>query len=408
MPRNPLILLSPFLLFLTGGCGVEASSAPTATVRDSAGVTIVENPGAEVPGGGGWTLAAQPRLAIGSLDGPEESQLFQVRGALRLPDGRIAIANEGSHEIRYYQTDGSHSHSLGGEGEGPGEFNAVNLLGRLGDSLVVLDRRQRRVSIIHPDQGFVRSFTPVEGTVAYPIAGWLFQTGSILFEDIPGMESGAFQEGFHRSPVPYASSDMEGALHTDFGELPGAEMKTITRQTDHGVATMMSTVPFGKSPQVAVAGDLLFYGGQDEFQIDVYGSDGALRRIIRVDQDPVPVTEGDLSAFIEEELAGFSDENQARTRRRDLEDMPLVDQRPPHGPLFADAQGFLFVKEYLMPGDEVARVWVFDPQGALVGEFQLPEGLEVLDVGEDYLLALYEDDYEVEYVQLFDLTRPGR
>ncbi|MFC1660944.1 hypothetical protein ACFL3S_05750, partial [Gemmatimonadota bacterium] len=291
------------LFFLVVGCGVETSPRPSAEVRDSAGVTIVENRGSVVPGGGEWDLSTEPSLVIGSFEGPEEAQLYRVRGGLRLPDGRFVVANEGTWELRIFGSDGSHLGSMGGEGEGPGEFNSVRLLGLLGDSLLVLDRRLRRVSLIHPDEGFVRSFPLAEGVAAYPMDGWLFNTGSILIQDLPLSESGAHEEGFNRTPVPYKSSDLSGALLTDFGKLPGAEMVNVTRQTEHGLATLLSSVPFGKAPEVAVAGDRLFFASHDGYEVKVLGSDGSLQRIVRLDHVPIPVTEEDLAAFVEEEIA---------------------------------------------------------------------------------------------------------
>jgi hypothetical protein len=379
---------------------------PTATVRDSAGITITENPMAGVPGGGGWSVASEPDLVIGSLDGPEAEQLYRVRGAARLPDGRIALGNEGSHEVRFFNPDGSFSHSVGGEGEGPGEFSAVLLAGLWGDTVVVIDRRQKRVSLLHPAGGFVRSFNVADGVVTYPLTGWAFSTGSVLLQDLPMDEAGGFADGFSRSPVPYRSCDPEGEALTDFGRLPGSENVTVTRRTDHGIATMVSSVPFGKDPQMTVAGDHLYFGSHDGYQIDVFTSEGRLQRILRVAHEPVPVTEADFSAFVEEEVGAVSDEDQARSRRRDLEAMPRVETLPPHGALYADTEGYLFVEDYVMPGDERKDVTVFDPEGRMAGSFELPVGLEVLEVGSDYLLARYRDELEVEYVRMYRLTRP--
>ena len=44
--------------------------------------------------------------------------------------------------------------------------------------------------------------------------------------------------------------------------------------------------------------------------------------------------------------------------------------------------------------------------GHLAGE-DLPAEIEILGIGPDYLLALYDDPMEVEYVRLYELTRPG-
>lgn len=415
LPELPRSLSKPFPLLAfplvasmaMTGCGGEGASIPTATVRDSAGITITENPGVAVPGGGGWSVASEPDLVIGSFDGPEAEQLYRVRGAARLPDGRIALGNEGSHDIRFFNPDGSFSHSVGGEGEGPGEFSSVLLAGLWGDTLVVIDRRQKRVSLLHPEEGFVRSFNVADGVVTYPLTGWVFDTGSVLFQDLPMDEAGGFADGFSRSPVPYSSCDTEGEALTDFGRLPGSEMVTVTQQTDHGIATMVSSVPFGKDPKTTVGGDHFYFGSHDAYEIYVFRSDGGLERVIRVAHEPVPVTEADFSAYVEEAVGAVSDNDQARSRRSDLEAMPRVETRPPHGDLYADTEGYLFVENYVMPGDERKGVTVFDPGGRLAGGFELPADLQVLEVGPDYLLARYQDELEVEYVRMYRLTRPG-
>ena len=401
------VWMAPVVLLTLSGCGAGAASGPTAVVRDSAGVTIVENSGATLPEGSGWSLGLDPSLIIGSFDGPEENQLFRVRGAMRLPDGRIAVANEGTQEIRFYGPDGGHLLSMGGEGEGPGEFSAPLLAGRLGDSLVVLDRRLRRISLLHPDQGFVRSLAIAEPVAAYPIMGWFFSTGSMLIQDLPGLDSGGFDQGFQRAPVPYKSCDMTGALLTDFGALPGAENVTVTRQTNHGLATILQSVPFGKAPQVAVAGDRMYFGSQDDFEIQVLRSDGTLERIIRMNRAQVPVTDADLGAFVEEDLAG-RDESERPSRRQTLDEMPRMEFYPAHGALIADGEGYLFVEDYRTPGMDRVPVSVFDPEGALVGRFELPGDLRVLEIGENHLLAVHEDELEVEYLHLYEMTRPGR
>ena len=393
------------LLVLAAGCGIDNAPPPSAEVRDSAGITLVENRG-EIPSrGGGWSLSSEPTVAIGSLDGPEGEQLYRVRGALRLPDGRIVAANDGTKDLRVFASDGSHVASIGREGEGPGEFSSIRLLGLLGDALVLLDRRLRRVSLIHPDEGFVRSFPLPDGVAPYPMDGWLFDTGSVLIQDLPLTEEGAHEEGFNRTPVAYASCDLSGAVLTDFGRLPGAERVNITRETEHGLATLLSSVPFGRDPRVAVSGDLLFFGAQDAYEVTVYRSDGSVSRMVRLDREPVPVTDADLAAFIEEDLRDYQDENEARERRQELEAMPRMAVRPPHGAIFADRSGSLFVAEYRMPGDTTVGMNVFDPTGRLTGRFSMPADLEVLDLGDDYLLGLLEDDLGVETLRLYGLSR---
>ncbi len=37
---------------------------------------------------------------------------------------------------------------------------------------------------------------------------------------------------------------------------------------------------------------------------------------------------------------------------------------------------------------------------------EVPLGLEFLDVGEDYVLALWKDEVDLEYVRLYRLEKP--
>lgn len=114
------------------GCTPE-SAPPGVTVRDSAGVTLVESLASQWPSGEAWAVAPTPALTIGSLDGPHEQQLYRVFGAHRLPDGRIVVANSGSYELRFYDRDGQFLAASGGRGGGPGEFVSMGQNWLIGD-----------------------------------------------------------------------------------------------------------------------------------------------------------------------------------------------------------------------------------------------------------------------------------
>ena len=102
----------------TGGgrSGLESAA------RDSAGITIVENQEPASETRLGWLIGEAPILSIGALEGNPAYELYQVRDAARLPDGRIVVANAGSGELRVFDPSGTHLASWGGRGEGPGEF----------------------------------------------------------------------------------------------------------------------------------------------------------------------------------------------------------------------------------------------------------------------------------------------
>ena len=88
-------------------CGTEPAPATRAVVRDSAGVRIVEHPdGLDLQS---WALSAEPEAVIGHLaDEDPAHQFTQIRGAVRLSDGRIVVGDWGSREARYFDP-GGHS-----------------------------------------------------------------------------------------------------------------------------------------------------------------------------------------------------------------------------------------------------------------------------------------------------------
>jgi hypothetical protein len=131
-----------------------------------------------------------------------------------------------------------------------------------------------------------------------------------------------------------------------------------------------------------------------------------LERIIRLDREPLPVTTADVERYIDEATADAEDENQARQTRESFEEMPLPDFMPAFADLEAAALGYLWIEEYSARADAPPAYTILDPDGGLVGSLTLPREVTVLEIGADYLLGLYRDELEVEYVQLYRLTRP--
>jgi len=86
----------------------------------------------------------------------------------------------------------------------------------------------------------------------------------------------------------------------------------------------------------------------------------------------------------------------------------LPDFMPAFAGLHADHRGFLWVERYRSPGEDTPVFDILAPDGALVGRVSLPPSSDILEIGEDFLLTLYRDELEVEYVRLFTLQRPAR
>jgi hypothetical protein len=78
---------------------------------------------------------------------------------------------------------------------------------------------------------------------------------------------------------------------------------------------------------------------------------------------------------------------------------------PAYASLRLDRSGYLWVEDYRRPGDEQPVWQVFDPEGVLVTSVHTPEGLRILDIGDDYVLGVVRDEFDVERVRLHRLEK---
>ena len=143
--------LLPAAVLTVAACGGGGDGGGAAVTRDSAGIAIVENTGPVWSAGQEWKVDS----VILDIGGDVDS----VSGPVRLGDGRLAIANAGSHEVRVYDAAGAQLHASGRAGDGPGEYRMLAGIWRgPGDSLLVSDFMARRVSVLDRDAKFARSF----------------------------------------------------------------------------------------------------------------------------------------------------------------------------------------------------------------------------------------------------------
>jgi hypothetical protein len=391
-------------LVMVAGCDDE-SDAGAFTVRDSAGVQIAENAGFPAPGAGGWSVDPVPSLVIGEEEGGEAYQLYQVRGATRLPDGRIAIVNAGTQQVRLYTDDGRIDAQFGGQGDGPGEFRQPMLAGLLADTLVIYDSALRRVTMLHPRAGAARDFVVGEEGGGFPIAQGVFADGTVAFG---GGMSFSSQTGFPSGRIRPASSyhavSVTGAKVAEFGEYPGAEM--FAQVSDGGFSAR--SIPFGRITVSATGDSLFFIGKADSYELLAFGRDGGLRRIIRVSAAPRPVTAALRSAHIEEALEAADGANAQAELRRLFDAMPFPEVLPPYAAARADARGHLWVADAEVPGEPTVLWSVIDEAGRAVARVELPAGLRLLEIGTAEVLAWSRTELGVEQVGVYALRRPAR
>jgi hypothetical protein len=409
MPSNRAVIRCSVLLLLPlAACeaaGGESSSGFAA--RDSAGIQIAESTAPAWSDGQGWTLSAKPTLDIGVVEGAPEYQFTRVTGALRLADGRLAVANAGSQEIRFYDAAGKYLRTAGGQGGGPGEFRGLGAIQLLrGDSIFAFDIMQQRLSVFTPEGDFVRSAS-LERT---PDGGMPFATGALrdgsLVARVIGTAGGA-TDGLQRRSETYFHYSADGKMLDTLSVQPGSERFVQTQSGGGDIMSMSITTPlFGHTQLASVNGERAVFGDNESYELAVYTPDGALERLVRRRQEPRPVTDDALEALLKTRLDRISDPGRRQTMERSYREIPHPSTMPSYEAILLDDGGNLWVHEF-QPTPVTPPAWtIFDPEGRMLGSVSLPDRFRPMQIGNDFVLGVWSDDLDVQHVRMYRLEKP--
>lgn len=397
--RSATVLLA-FAVVLPACRPGDASDADRATVRDSAGITIVETVRpAWSDSASAWTIDPRPTTEIGLVEGDLPYLLDRVEGATRLPDGRIVVANRGTNELRFFDAAGAFLQSAGGTGGGPGEFEYLRGLERCGaDSLFAFDLNWQ-TKVFTADGAIVRQMVLLEpGSRRPPYQLACSPTGGFVISGW-GISEGPPEVGFYRSMTAVWLLDADGDSLVSLGEHLGSERI--------GTPNGSGPHPFGRTTRFAIAADEVYLGDGSRFEVRRYSRDGRLIGIQRAPAEDLSITDALVSAYRDDMLERLP-ESRRPAFERELRDMPMPDGVPAFTDLRLDEAGYLWVQRFRVPGD-TGDVWgIFAPDGVFLGHLTMPERLTVHEIGEDYVLGVATDDDGVQRVRVHALERRAR
>jgi hypothetical protein len=414
-PTSSLLLV----LFFSTGCQDIGPRETGFTVRDSAGVEIVENRGEGDLPATGWVVSESPVLRIGTLEGTPAEQFTALGGATRLSDGTIVVLEESVSEVRFFDPYGTHLVTQGGLADGPGEFRYARGFARgPADSIYVHDAATRRLTVFTPEGDFARVKTP---NFAELISRYdpnpscrtmpLFADGSFLACAV-APELSTLEVRRETGLVPRTGFRIV-RLHRDTAraDMLGLWLGPQAYNIVQGPWRSVRAHTFFPSSHLAVGDDpmRLYLAHNPGYDIEVWEPDGQLlRRFRRVDARMAPTEDERAEAW--EVLASSLDEPflDGTFVRRLLAEFPVPDSVPAVAGLMPGPAGELWVKRGpILPSVTTSRFDVFDDGGVYLGEVTMGLSVELLEVGGDYLLAVFKGEYEVPYVLMYDLDRGG-
>ena len=391
------VIFLGLLHLATVGCDGSLPSA-SKSVRDSAGVTITESDSPRWRPVEAWSVDPEPVLDLATSGTGPSHEFFRVRGAVRLSDGTIAVANSGSSEVRLFSARGRFLDAVGRSGDGPGEFQILSRLVRYrADSMVVFDRARGRVTVLSSDLTHSREFVRPLTKEVHPFIDGSFAA----VDDWPSVEYYEGQDELIRTPVPIVRISAVGELLDTLVTPLGNEEYMV--MGEYGASSALPL--FGKELQVSAFRSQLYIGSSEHLGFEVFSSEGQLLRSARAPGYDLRLSPTDVERERKARLGGGASRS---SQLRDIVSrLPTPEARPASSDLKIDELGFVWIAEFKGWSERGEPIdWeVFATDGEWLGTVQVPARFTVFEFGIDYVLGLRLDDDDVEHVQILRLMR---
>jgi len=401
-----------------GACAGEDETRSGFTVRDSAGITIVTN----LKGGRNaiptWPMSREPVIEIGvEQDGPT---FFRVTAVALLRDRRVVVGTNTPPEARVFNSTGRVVGTLGGPGEGPGEFSTVtSVVPFAHDSIAVWDENRLRLSVFTPEGELIREVDLSELVLPSPVAvGNVFNPAAFshLLHSTSAshfvFQVGAFGpgSGVHRAEASSYRITTEGEALATFGPFPG----WATYRDEMGLAPY----PFGTETYGVALHDTLVIGTAERSELHYYGPDGTPVRVVRWPEPDRTVAGPRLERWTEwlDTVLAEMPPQQADVFQGVFESMPQPERFPAYADLLVSDRGEIWVGDYpgqlglLGLGDSPPRMpqrsWqVLGADGLVKAMVATPEGFVPHAVLEGLIWGVFTDELEVESVRAYEVSR---
>lgn len=319
----------------------------------------------EGPTYGEWTMMEKPVELQEDLRISETEDFYfgTVTDLDVTSEGRLVIADQQASNIKVLRSDGSLLDTLGGPGQGPGEFQRLSSVQvARGDSIYAYDNRERRLTVFTPTTLSTARTVNVPGDEQF--AGRVL----VLEQDLVGGFSAGLLAYQNAETTPLRTWRLLGPR----GEPGDTLMQTHRRQMamTAGEVFHFWDIPFGRETKIDVGpDDRLYYGWTDSLHVVAQAATGPTEIVASMSAPSVPVQDVERDSALNEvntdalrrkASAAFPDTKPAFTELVVAEDGRLWVRRPQEG-----------------PDSDAALWWVLDPNEQTIGEACLPTDVEI-------------------------------
>ncbi len=383
----------PLALVALWGCGSDTAVSSSAVV-DSAGATIVTHSPNAMESLEVWRADSVPLFSVGDLDGA--LAFARIVDVQPLESGRLAVLDGQSRLLHFLQRGGGWIRSVGGPGEGPGEFSVpVRVLPLGGDTVAVWDFRSRRLTEFDGEGVFVHAVAvdlphgPGDGPMLHRVGDGYAVQGMGSLSDVEESRGRPMNESLRLG--------RNGAVVGRYGSFPGAEFFRSEK--------LMGIALLGAVPVAAGRGDDFVVGAAEAPEIRVFGATGALEATIRWPDWDRTVTAEMIERTIEGQVRSVPVDQRDGLEEMLRREMPAADHYPPYNTLLVDDGGRVWVGRHRRPWEKFTPTttpeteWtVFDRDGVARARLVTPAGLRVHAVADQRLIGVSTDDLDIQRV----------
>lgn len=387
VPAESFLVMCAYVLFGSAGC--EAATRESVVVADSAGVRITISSRAS----SSVVLDPEPLLSLGGIDGSGPTQFFNIRGIHVDPDQDIWVADGGSNEIRIFRPDGTLSKTLGGQGQGPGEFQRIRLLGAFrGDSIAFWDDTNARLAVYDREGELSRTANVGVGNGLPPQPFDIYADGTLLVRVRREALASSLAPGQVLSDsAHFARLDSTGRQRP-LGSTPGARWVWTGRN--------QIPMPFTSNPAFDLDHESLLVASESAFRIQLF-KNGWLEEIYGVERAEREVTADEVDAY-----TGLINQAVPDTMLRVeylsvLEHPDRPSRLPAYSRIVVSSGGGSWAQVYSAnPLD--AAVWdVFNEDRVWLGEAETPAGFMIEVIADEKIYGVWRDALGVEHVRVY-------
>ena len=417
---------------LLAACGGGDEPARTTAAVDTVSGVERWSYGAEPAAELGWTVDTV--AVVGDALAEDAYQFAEVSAEGLASDdaGNLYVLDRQGSRVLKYGPDGRHLATFGRKGEGPGELSQpLGLEVGPGDTVWVSDFSTRRLTGFPQDGGEPRMISYAED-VGMPSPDFAVLDGGFLQTFRPmfafggrggprrvgggaGAEGEEEEDGPRRLPLVRLGAGLEPG--DTLWRMPEPPLDMVQLDLGERRMVMMMAREFAPALQwSAFADGSAVVSDTSAYVLRLIAAEGGVRRLIERGPAPVAVTEAHREAARERlraaegvggtsvRIGGAAPDEATRLRMLEerLEKMTFASELPRVLDLRVDPRDRIWVGVAGEVPDSIARIDVYDRDGALLGELR---GVPMPDVflGRDRLGVLRRDEMDVEQVVVLRL-----